>query len=79
MTEVETIKLRAKLRRLSWSDEAIDRQLNHWNVELETFESASTIIDGWIPRDPGPFMLQALACGVIAAVLGGSIARWTGL
>ena len=44
----ETIKLRAKLRRLSWSEEAIDRQLNHWTVELETFESASTIIDGWI-------------------------------
>ena len=79
MTELETIRLRSKLHRLHLSDKAIQGFIDECEANLETFDSANRIIDAWEPIDPGGFILQALACGLIAALLGGSLARLGGL
>ena len=71
MTEIERNRLRAKLRRLDITDTAIDAYLRKLEADLETYISASRIIDRWERPDPSQTVLQALACGLIAAVLGG--------
>ena len=71
MTEIELNRLRAKLRRLVFTEEAIDRTLRRFQRDLETFASASRIIEGLERNNPEQQVLQALACGLIAAVLGG--------
>lgn len=71
MTEIELNRLRAKLRRLAFTEEAIDRTLRRFQRDLETFASASRIIEGLEIDNPEQQVLQALACGLIAAVLGG--------
>ncbi|QNI91412.1 hypothetical protein SynBOUM118_01049 [Synechococcus sp. BOUM118] len=71
MTEIELNRLRAKLRRLAFTEEAIDRTLRRFQRDLETFASASRIIEGLKRDNPEQQVLQALACGLIAAVLGG--------
>ena len=71
MTEIELNRLRAKLRRLAFTEEAIDRTLRRFQRDLETFASASGIIEGLEYDNPKQQVLQALACGLIAAVLGG--------
>ena len=71
MTEIERNRLRARLQRLAFTEEAIDRTLRRFQRDLETFTSASRIIDRLERDDPAQTMLQALACGLIAAVLGG--------
>ena len=74
MTEIERNRLRARLRRLAFTEEAIDRTLRRFQRDLETFTSASRIIDRLERDDPAQTMLQALACGLIASVLGGWLA-----
>ena len=71
MTEIERNRLRARLQRLAFTEEAIDRTLRRFQRDLETFRSASRIIDGVERENPAQTVLQALACGLIAAVLGG--------
>ena len=71
MTEIELNRLRAKLQRLAFTEEAIDRTLRRFQRDLETFASASRIIEGLERDNPEQQVLQALACGLIAAVLGG--------
>ena len=71
MTEIELNRLHAKLRRLTFTEEAIDRTLRRFQRDLETFASASRIIEGLERENPEQQVLQALACGLIAAVLGG--------
>ena len=71
MTEIELNRLHAKLRRLTFTEEAIDRTLRRFQRDLETFESASRIIEVLEREKPEQQVLQALACGLIAAVLGG--------
>ena len=74
MTEIELNRLRAKLRRLAFSEVLIDRTLRRFQRDLETFDSASRIIEGLERENPEQQVLQALACGLIAAVLGGWLA-----
>ena len=74
MTEIERIRLSARLRRLEYTEEAIDRTLLRFQRDLETFTSASQIIDRLEREKPEQTVLQALACGLIAAVLGGWLA-----
>ena len=74
MTEIERNRLRARLRRLAFTEMAIDRTLRRFQRDLETFTSASRIIDRLERDDPAQTMLQALACGLIASVLGGWLA-----
>ena len=71
MTEIELNRLRAKLLRLAFTKVAIDRTLRRFQRDLETFASASRIIEGLERDNPEQQVLQALACGLIAAVLGG--------
>ena len=74
MTEIERNRLRARLQRLAFTEEAIDRTLRRFQRDLETFTSASQIIDRLERENPVQTVLQALACGLIAAVLGGWLA-----
>ena len=71
MTEIERNNLSARLRSLEYTEEAIDRTLLRFQRDLETFTSASRIIDRLEREKPEQTVLQALACGLIAAVLGG--------
>ena len=71
MTETELIRLRAKLSRLDLNEAAINSCLHQFEADLETYASASRVIDSWERPDPSQTVLQALACGLIAAVLGG--------
>tara|TARA_B100001057_G_scaffold362287_1_gene364836 strand:+ start:109 stop:342 length:234 start_codon:yes stop_codon:yes gene_type:complete len=71
MTETELNRLRAKLRRLDLNEAAINSCLHQFEADLETYASASRVIDSWERPDPSQTVLQALACGLIAAVLGG--------
>ena len=71
MTEIELNRMCAKLRRLALTEVAIDRSLRRFQRDLETFDSASRIIEGLERENPEQQVLQALACGLIAAVLGG--------
>ena len=74
MTEIERNRLSARLRGLEYTEEAIDRTLLRFQRDLETFTSASQIIDRLEREKPEQTVLQALACGLIAAVLGGWLA-----
>ena len=71
MTELERNRLKAKLLRLDFTDAEITACLQKLEANLETYASASRIIDRWEKSDPSQTVLQALACGLIAAVLGG--------
>ena len=72
MTETELNRLRAKLRHLDFNEVSINSCLHKFEADLETYASASRLIDAWErPPDPSQTVLQALACGLIAAVLGG--------
>ena len=59
------------MRKLNLDDEFIDRYINKLIRNREPYVLASKAIDRWEKRDSGQFVLQALACGLIAAVVGG--------
>ena len=59
------------MRKLNLDDEFIDLYLNKLIRNREPYVMASKTIDRWEKRDSGQFVLQALACGLIAAVVGG--------
>ena len=79
LTEVELNQIRAKLRRLELSDEVIERYLRQCEANFESFASATRTVEQWDKADPEGFILQALVCGLTAAVLGGWLAMMTGL
>ena len=59
------------MRKLNLDDEFIDLYVNKLIRNREPYVMASKTIDRWEKRDSGEFVLQALACGLIAAVVGG--------
>ena len=59
------------MRKLNLDDEFIDLYVNKLIRNREPYVMASKAIDRWEKRDSGQFVLQALACGLIAAVVGG--------
>ena len=59
------------MRKLNLDDEFIDLYVNKLIRNREPYVMASKTIDRWEKRDSGQFVLQALACGLIAAVIGG--------
>ncbi len=71
MNQYETNRIRSKMRKLNLDDEFIDRYINKLIRNREPYVMASKTIDRWEKRDSGQFVLQALACGLIAAVVGG--------
>ena len=71
MNQFELNQLRAKLRRLDLDDQFIERFIDKLIRNKEPFVTASRIIDRWEKKDSAQFVLQALACGLIAALAGG--------
>ena len=59
------------MRKLNLDDEFINLYVNKLIRNREPYVMASKTIDRWEKRDSGQFVLQALACGLIAAVVGG--------
>ena len=79
MTRFEINRIRSKMRQLDLSEYIIDRFLQKCADNLITYESALHEVDQWEKKNPSEFILQALACGAIAAVFGGWIALMSGL
>ena len=71
MNQFELNQIRSKLRRLDLDDQFIERYLEKLIRNKEPFVTASKAIDRWEKKDSGQFVLQALACGFIAALAGG--------
>ena len=59
------------MRKLNLDDEFIDLYVNKLVQNREPYVTASKTIERWEKKDSGQFVLQALACGLIAAVVGG--------
>ena len=74
MNQFEINQIRSKLRRLNLDDQFIDLYINKLIRNKEPFVTASKSIDRWDKKDSGQFVLQALACGLIAALAGGLFA-----
>ena len=70
MNQFEINKIRSKLRRLDLDDQFIELYINKLIRNKERFVTASKSIERWEKRDSGQFVLQALACGLIAALAG---------
>ena len=70
MKQFELNQIRSKLRRLDLDEQFIE----HYTAKLiknRTFVAASKAIDRWEKKDSGQWVLQALSCGLIAALAGG--------
>ena len=74
MNQFEVNQIRAKLHRLALDDEFVDRYIAKLIRNNEPYATASKVIDRWDKNDSGQFVLQALACGLIAALAGGWLA-----
>jgi hypothetical protein len=71
MNQYEANRIRSKMRKLNLDDEFIDLYVNKLIRNRESYITASKTIDRWEKKDSGQLVLQALACGLIAAVVGG--------
>ena len=71
MNQFELNQIRSKLRRLELDEQFIERYIDKLIRNKEPFVTASKTIERWDKKDSGQFVLQALACGLIAAVAGG--------
>tara|TARA_Y100001938_G_C7729650_1_gene253990 strand:+ start:219 stop:452 length:234 start_codon:yes stop_codon:yes gene_type:complete len=71
MNQFEINQIRSKLRRLELDDQFIKLYIDKLIRNKESFVTASKAIDRWEKKDSGQFVLQALACGLIAALAGG--------
>ena len=70
MNQYEVNRIRSKMRKLNLDDEFINLYVNKLIRNREPYVTASKTIDRWEKRDSGQFVLQALACGLIAALAG---------
>ena len=70
MNQFELNQIRSKLRRLELDDQFIEMYIDKLIRNKELFVTASKVIDRWEKKDSGQFVLQALACGLIAALAG---------
>ena len=71
MNQFELNQIRSTLRRLELDDQFIERYIDKLIRNNESFLTASKSIERWEKKDSSQFMLQALACGLIAALAGG--------
>ena len=71
MNQFELNQIRSKLRRLELDEQFIERYIDKLIRNKEPFVMVSKAIDRWERKDSGQFVLQALACGLIAALAGG--------
>ena len=71
MNQFELNQIRSKLRRLELDEQFIEMYIDKLIRNKEPFVTASKAINRWEKKDSGQFLLQALACGLIAALAGG--------
>ena len=71
MNQFELNQIRSKLRQLDLDDQFIERYIEKLIRNKEPFVTASKAVDRWEKKDSSKFVLQALACGLIAALAGG--------
>jgi len=71
MNQFEVNQIRSKLRRLDLDEQFVERYIEKLIRNKEPFITASKAINRWEKKDSRQFVLQALACGLIAAVAGG--------
>ena len=78
MNQFDVNQIRSKLHKLSLDDEFVERYIAKLIRNNESYVTASKVIDRWEKNDSGQFVLQALACGLIAAVVGGwfAVVQW---
>ena len=74
MTQFEINQIKSRLRRLELSEEFVDRYVHKLQVNCESYRMACKTIDQWQKQDSRDIVTQVLACGMIAAVLGGFLA-----
>jgi len=74
MNQYDLNRIRSKMRKLDLDDGFIDRYLDKLIRNNEPYVTASKDIDRWEKKDAGQFIIQALACGLIAALAGGCFA-----
>ena len=74
MNQFDLNRIRSKLRKLDLDDGFVDRYLDKLIRNNEPYVTASKDIDRWERKDDGQFILQVLACGLIAALAGGCFA-----
>ena len=71
MNQFELNQIRSKLRRLDLDDQFVERYIDKLTRTKEPFVTACKAIDRWDKKESVQFVLQALACGLIAALAGG--------
>ena len=71
MNQFELNQIRSKLRRLELDEQFIEMYIDKLIRNKEPFVTASKAINRWEKKDSDQFVLQALACGLIAAIAGG--------
>ncbi len=74
MNQFEINQIKSQLRRLELSEEFVDRYVHKLQVNCESYRMACKKIDQWQKQDSREIVSQVLACGMIAAVLGGFLA-----
>ena len=74
MNQFETNQIKSRLRRLEVSEEFVDQYVHKLQVNCESYQMACKTIDQWQKKDSREVVSQVLACGIIAAVLGGFLA-----
>ena len=74
MNQFETNQIKSRLRRLELSEEFVDQYVHKLQVNCESYQMACKTIDQWHKQDSRELVTQVLACGMIAAVLGGFLA-----
>ena len=74
MNQLETNQIKSRLRRLELSEEFVDQYVHKLQENCESYQMACKTIDKWKKQDSREIVSQVLACGIIAAVLGGFLA-----
>ena len=74
MNQFEINQIKSRLRRLELSEEFVDQYVHKIQINCESYAMAVKTIDRWKKEDSRDVVAQVLACGLIAAVLGGFLA-----
>ena len=74
MNQFEINQIKSRLRRLDLSEDFVDRYIHKLQVNCESYAMTCKTIDRWKKKDSRDIVSQGVACGLIAAVLGGFLA-----
>ena len=74
MNQFEINQIKSRLRRLELSEYFVSQYVHKLQIDCEIYSIASKKIDRWEKEDNHDIVAQVLACGFIAAVLGGFLA-----